>query len=116
MKIKAMCLAVAGLLLAGCSHNLGMVVIGKGFIAGETGIQYFNGVAVMDSSRENSGWKIQIDEKDGVTLSEGHVKGVKSIERRIDHQVTGYLVDLSKTCPKAVQAYLKNNQQEQSAK
>lgn len=116
MKIKAMCLAVAGLLLAGCSHNLGMVVIGKGFICGETGIQYFNGVAVMDSSRENSGWKIQIDEKDGVSMTEGQIKGVKSIERTIGKQCSGYLVELSKVNPKAVAEYLKNNPQESPKK
>ncbi len=103
---KTMLIGLA-LLLAGCSHNFGTCVIGKGLLLGQSGIQYFNGVAILDCSRENSGWKIEVKDDDGLLQTEGQIKGLKSVERKLDKQVSGYLVDLSKHDKKSVQEYLK---------
>lgn len=103
------------LFFIGCSsHNAAIFTIGKQIKIGNSGygeISYINGIAIVDLSRENSGWEIEIDEEDGLQYDSktGTVKGVKKIKRNIRKQITGYLVDLSKTNSKAVENYLSDN-------
>lgn len=106
MKKIIITIPVLCLLLVSCSHNQGTVILGKGFLAGAEGLKYFNGVALLDNSRENSEWGIEIDDEDGITVQDGNIKGIKKIERKIGKQVTGYLVDLAEEDPEAVNKYL----------
>ena len=96
-------LIAASLLLfaAGCSHNPAIFTIGKQFKIGTTEygeISYINGLAIVDCSRENSSWELEIDDEDGITFDKATntIKGVRKIRRIIGKQVTGYLVDLAK--------------------
>lgn len=93
--------------LTSCSHNQGSLIAGKGLMIGGQGIQYFNGLVLLDNSRENSSWKIEIDDEDGITMQDGNVRGVRNIERSIRGQITGYACDMAKECPDAVTEYLK---------
>lgn len=102
------------LFFVGCSHNAAIFTIGKQLKIGnaEYGeISYINGIAIVDLSRENSGWEMEIDEEDGLQYDSktGTVKGVKKIKRNIGKQITGYLVDLAETDSKAVEKYLSDN-------
>ena len=111
-KIFAM-LAMVGL-LTGCSHNPAILTVGRQIRLGtaEYGdLTYLNGFAIIDCSRENSEWEIEIDENDGISfdVSSKTLKGVKRIRRRIGKQVTGYLKDISKNNPDAVWEYLKGD-------
>ena len=100
------------LLLTGCSHNPAIMTIGRQIRLGtaEYGdLTYLNGFAIIDCSRENSEWEIEIDDSDGISFdpTTKTLKGVKKIRRRIGKQVTGYLKDINKTNPEAVNDYLK---------
>ncbi len=94
------------LLLAGCSHNFGVCVIGKGVIVGEAGFQFFNGFALLDTSRENSSWSIELTDEDAPASAGSNFKGVRKITRTLGRQASGYLVDLAKEDPKAVEDWL----------
>ena len=93
------------LLLAtfGCSHNASSFTIGTRAYAGldpqnaAANLSYTDGLNVVDVSRENSSWDIEIDSENGVTVesSSGAVKGVKRLRREVGPQITGYLVDLA---------------------
>jgi len=104
-------LLMAGL-LAGCnrfSHNLNGMFFGDRAAIGsmEYGeISYLHGFAIIDASRENSGWSVEIDKEDGLSFTDGKLKGVTRITRTIGKQVTGYAVDLAKKDSKAVEAWL----------
>lgn len=111
--MRKLSIAILGLFLlicSGCSHNQGMMVAGKGFIIGGNGIQYFNGLALVDNSRENTGWKIVLNDDDafGQDGNQAGAKSVKSVERTIGKQITGYLVDLGEADAEAVREYLKD--------
>jgi hypothetical protein len=104
------------LLLAatGCSHNPAVMTIGRRFHIGTTeygDMTYLNGFAIVDCSRENSEWEIEIDDTDGISFDPATktLKGVKRIRRRIGKQVTGYLKDLGESNPEAVKEYLKGS-------
>ena len=100
--------------LTGCSHNPGMMVIGKHLKIGTTEygeLSYLNGFSFLDCARENSGWRIEINDNAGLSFDKttNTLKGVKSITRVIGGQATGYLVDLAEASPDAAMVYIINN-------
>lgn len=108
--------AVAALvaLAAGCSHNVGGFTIGTRTQAGidpqsmSANISHTDGLNVIDVSRENLEWEIEINDETGVTVDRktGNIKGIKRIRRKVGPQVTGYLVDLVKVSPEFAKWYL----------
>ena len=101
-------------LAAGCSHNVGGFTIGTRTQIGidpqsmTANISHTDGLNVIDVSRENSEWEIEIDSESGVTVDRktGTVKGIKRIRRKVGPQVTGYLADLAKQNPELAKQYL----------
>lgn len=102
------------MLVCGCSHNVGGFTIGTRTNAGidpqnmTANISHTDGLNVIDVSRENSEWEIEIDNETGVTVDKntGNIKGIKKIRRKVGPQVTGYLVDLAKQNPELAKQYL----------
>lgn len=115
-------IAIAVMLaLAGCSHNAALLTVGKQLKVGSSEyaeITYLNGFAIIDMSRENSSWAIEIDDEVGLSYDNttGTVKGIKRIERHIGRQITGYLVDLAKANPEAAKTYLSTESPENTQK
>ena len=106
--------ATLALLLCSCSHNPAALVLGRQIKLGtaEYGdLTYLNGFSLVDCSRENSEWQIDINDSDGISFdpATNTLKGVKSIRRRIGKQVTGYLNDLAENSPEAAIEYLKGD-------
>ena len=106
-----MCLC---LVLTGCGHNTGTFFVGKeakiGFDTQNAipSIMYIDGVMATDISRENSGWVVEVNNEDGITIGDnGAVKGIKSISRYIGPQITGNLIDLAKSNPELAAAYIR---------
>lgn len=107
-------IAAALLLLPGCSHNTGAFTIGTRINAGldpqnaTANFSYTDGLNVIDVSRENASWDVEIDADNGVSVddSTGTVKGVKRLRRDVGPQITGYLVDLSENSPEAAASYI----------
>jgi len=105
---------LAGMLTA-CSHNAGGFTVGTRAQIGidpenmTANISYVDGLNVIDVSRENSEWELEIDSENGVTVDKktGNIKGIKRIKRKVGPQVTGYLVDLAKQNPELAALYLK---------
>ena len=114
-----LCLAIAlaGLVvgLSACSHNTAGITVGTRVNAGldpqnaTANISYSDGLNVVDVSRENSTWQLEVDGDAGLSYDEqsGSVKGVRKIRRSIGPQITGYLVDLSERNPEAALEYVK---------
>lgn len=109
-------LALAALLMAGllsgCSHSPAVFTFGKKLHVGtvEYGeISYLDGIAIVDVSRENSSWEIEINDETGIVLDKANntVKGIKKISRTIGKQVTGYLTDLAEVDPAAAEEWVK---------
>lgn len=106
--------AVLALLAAGCSHNTGTFTIGTRVNAGldpqnaTANISYTDGLNVVDVSRENSSWDLEIDAENGVSVdgSSGNIQGIKRIRRDVGPQITGYLVDLAATNPELAASYV----------
>ena len=103
------------LLFCGCSHNPAVFIIGKQLKLGTTEygeISYINGIAIIDCSRENSSWEMEVDENDGIQYDQktGTVKGIRKIKRTIGRQVTGYLVDLAKVDKHLAAEYVKEQE------
>lgn len=102
------------LLLAGCGHNSAVLTIGTRMNLGidpqnaTANISYADGLNVVDISRENSEWEIDIDANTGISVDKktGNIKGVKSIKRKIGFQVTGYLVELAEKNPDLAKLYI----------
>jgi hypothetical protein len=102
------------LLLAGCGHNTGAFTIGTRINAGldpqnaTANISYTDGLNVVDVSRENSSWEIQVDADNGVSYDTktGTVKGVKRLRREIGPQITGRLVELAEKDPEMARMYV----------
>lgn len=98
-----MALSATVLLLSGCSHNTGAFTVGTRVNLGidpqnvTANVSYTDGLNVIDVSRENSTWTLEIDADNGVSVdaSSGTIKGVKRIRRDVGPQITGYLVDLA---------------------
>lgn len=111
------------LLLCGCSHNVGGFTIGTRTQAGidpqnmTANISHTDGLNVIDVSRENSEWEIEINDETGVTVDKktGNIKGIKRIHRKVGPQVTGYLVDLVKESPEFAKWYLEYLRGKQTA-
>ena len=112
--MKRITIAIAAALLftlTSCnsvSHNLAAVFLGTKASIGnvEYGeISYLDGFAIIDASRENSSWSVEIDRENGLSYVDGKLKGVTKITRHIGRQVTGYLTDLASVCPDAAQAW-----------
>lgn len=116
---------VAGVLLAmfaalflvtGCSHNTGAFTVGTRLNAGldpqnaTANISYTDGLNVVDISRENSSWDLEIDAENGVSVdgSSGNIQGIKRIRRDVGPQITGYLVDLAESNPDMAKNYVES--------
>lgn len=110
----ALAVTAAALLLPGCSHNTGAFTLGTRVNLGidpqnaTANASYTDGLNVIDVSRENASWDVEIDADNGFSVddSNGTVKGVKRLRRDVGPQITGYLVDLSKTSPEAAASYI----------
>ncbi|MBQ7177661.1 MAG: hypothetical protein IJS08_09630 [Victivallales bacterium] len=116
-KISIIAFAALIIFCAGCSHNPAVFTIGKQVKLGTTEygeISYINGIAIVDCSRENSSWEMEIDDNDGIQYDQktGTVKGIRKIRRTIGRQVTGYLVDLAKVDKYLAVEYVKENAKE----
>ena len=100
-------------LLFGCGHNTAALVVGTRANIGidpqnaTANVSYVDGLSLLDMSRENSAWEVEVDSAVGVKADkDGTIKGVKSFKRSIGPQVTGYLVDLAKTNPDLAKEYV----------
>ena len=110
----AITVIAAALLLPGCSHNTGAFTLGTRVNLGidpqnaTANASYTDGLNVIDVSRENASWDIEIDADNGVSVddSTGNIKGVKRLRREVGPQITGYLVDLSENSPEAAASYI----------
>jgi len=109
-------LALAALLMAGLlsgcsrfSHNFNGMFFGTRVSIGspEFGeLSYLHGFGIIDASREESSYSVEIDKEDGLSFTDGKLKGVTRITRTIGKQITGYAVDLAKKDSKAVEEWL----------
>ena len=89
--IIALTVIAAALLLPGCSHNTGAFTLGTRVNLGidpqnaTANASYTDGLNVVDVSRENASWDIEIDADNGVSVddSTGTVKGVKRLRRDV---------------------------------
>lgn len=103
-------------LVAGCSHNTGAFTVGTRMNFGidpqnaTANISYTDGLNVVDVSRENSSWDLEIDANNGVSVdtSSGTIRGVKRIRREVGPQITGYLVDLAESNPDMAKNYVES--------
>jgi hypothetical protein len=113
-KIAIIPAAVLAFVLAGCSHNTGAFTVGTRVNAGldpqnaTANISYTDGLNVVDVSRENASWELEVDGDNGVSVDKqtGTIKGVKRIKREVGPQITGYLVDLSEKDPEMARSYV----------
>lgn len=111
--ILAVCAGVIAA-LAGCSHNTGAFTVGTRINAGldpqnaTANISYTDGLNVVDVSRENASWELDIDNETGVSVDRQNntIKGVKRIKREVGPQITGYLVDLAGKDPDMARNYV----------
>lgn len=102
------------LALSGCSHNTGAFTLGTRINAGldpqnaTANLSYTDGLNVIDVSRENASWDVEIDADNGVSVDNrtGNIKGVKRLRREVGPQITGYLVDLADKNPEMAKAYV----------
>ena len=120
MKRHIIILAAMLACLCSCSHNPAVFTIGKQVKLGTTEygeISYINGIAIVDCSRENSSWEMEVDDNDGIQYDArtGTVKGIRKIKRTIGRQVTGYLVDLAKVDKYLAQEYTKEQEKPSAA-
>ena len=101
--------AVFGMLMAGCSHNVGMVGIGTGFRAGggEYGINYGEGLFGTFVTKDGIKFKAELDSTTGFSYdpSTNSYKGIRSVEYSLPPQITGYAVDFAKDNPEVAKAY-----------
>lgn len=112
--IIALAIIAATLLLPGCSHNTGAFTLGTRVNLGidpqnaTANASYTDGLNVIDVSRENASWEVEIDADNGVSVDNrtGNIKGVKRLRREVGPQITGYLVDLSENSPEAAASYI----------
>ena len=113
---KAIVISAAALavIAAGCGHNTGAFTIGTRVNAGldpqnaTANISYTDGLSVVDVSRENSSWEVQVDADNGVSYDAktGAIKGVKRLRREIGPQITGRLVELAAKDPEMARMYI----------
>ena len=101
--------AVFVMLMAGCSHNVGMVGIGTGFRAGggEYGINYGEGLFGTFVTKDGIKFKAELDSTTGFSYdpSTNSYKGIRSVEYSLPPQITGYAVDFARDNPEVAKAY-----------
>ena len=101
--------AVLVMLMAGCSHNVGMVGIGTGFRAGggEYGINYGEGLFGTFVTKDGIKFKAELDSTTGFSYdpTTNSYKGIRSVEYSLPPQITGYAVDFAKDNPEVAKAY-----------
>ena len=101
--------AVFVMLMAGCSHNVGMVGIGTGFRAGggEYGINYGEGLFGTFVTKDGIRFKAELDSTTGFSYdpSTNSYKGIRSVEYSLPPQITGYAVDFARDNPEVAKAY-----------
>ena len=101
--------AVFVMLMAGCSHNVGMVGIGTGFRAGggEYGINYGEGLFGTFVTKDGIRFKAELDSTTGFSYdpSTNSYKGIRSVEYSLPPQITGYAVEFAKDNPEVAKAY-----------
>ena len=101
--------AVFVMLMAGCSHNVGMVGIGTGFRAGggEYGINYGEGLFGTFVTKDGIKFKAELDSTTGFSYdpSTNSYKGIRSVEYSLPPQITGYAVDFARENPEVAKAY-----------
>ena len=127
-KILVLNLVLAAVLsTTGCqriSHNGALLGFGNVLEFGsvEYGrLLYVNGVFIMDISRENSSFEVEVDDEAGLTFDTNTktLKGLKRIHRSIGHQATGYLSEIAgkdtKAAAKAIE-YLGQGEVEKGEK
>ena len=110
----SVCMSV--FVLAGCSHNTGAFTLGTRVNLGfdpqnaTANASYTDGLNVVDVSRENASWDIEIDADNGVSVDDntGNIKGVKRLRRDVGPQITGYLVDLTAQNPEMAKLYVES--------
>lgn len=107
--------------MTGCSHNPMMMAFGKVAKIGniEYGeISYINGVYILDVSRENSSWELEVNDETGIQVDAeaGAIKGIKKIKRTIGKQISGNLVDLAKVDTEAAESWVGNGEDAMKAK
>jgi len=97
----------------GCGHNTGAFMLGTDFNIGLDPqyaiprISYMDGFFATDISRENSGWELEIDANNGLSIGkDGTVKGIKRMRRHIGPQLNGYFVKLVKDDPELARHYI----------
>lgn len=101
-------------LVTGCSHNTGAFTVGTRINFGldpqnaTANVSYTDGLNVVDVSRENSTWTLEIDSENGINVdsTSGTIRGVKRIRREVGPQITGYLVDLAESNPDMAKSYV----------
>ena len=97
------------MLMAGCSHNVGMVGIGTGFRAGggEYGINYGEGLFGTFVTKDGIKFKAELDSTTGFSYdpTTNSYKGIRSVEYSLPPQITGYAVDFAKDNPEVAKAY-----------
>ena len=106
--------AVTCAVLTGCSHNTSMLTLGTSARMGidpqnmSMNASYMDGLSLVDVSRENAEWEIEIDGATGMTYDKttGTVQGVKKIKRKLGPQISGYLTDLAAKDPESARVYL----------
>lgn len=111
---KIICAVALAIMVSGCGHNTGAFTIGTRVNFGldpanaTANVSYTDGLNVLDVSRENSEWELEIDADTGLSVDSktGNVKGVKRIKRKIGIQITGYLVELAKENPDLAKLYI----------
>ena len=101
--------AVFAMLMAGCSHNVGMVGIGTGFRAGGSGygIDYGEGLFGTFVTKDGIRFKAELDSTTGFSYdpTTNSYKGIRSIEYSLPPQITGYAVDFAKDNPEVAKSY-----------
>ncbi|MGF0038474.1 hypothetical protein HF882_17895 [Victivallis vadensis] len=110
----SVCMSV--FVLASCSHNTGAFTLGTRVNLGfdpqnaTANASYTDGLNVVDVSRENASWDIEIDADNGVSVDDntGNIKGVKRLRRDVGPQITGYLVDLTAQNPEMAKLYVES--------
>lgn len=111
---KLIMFAVTCVALTGCSHNTSMLTLGTSARMGidpqnmSMNASYMDGLSLVDVSRENAEWEIEIDGATGMTYDKttGTVQGVKKIKRKLGPQISGYLTDLAAKDPESARVYL----------
>ena len=101
--------AVFAMLMAGCSHNVGMVGIGTGFRAGGSGygIDYGEGLFGTFVTKDGIRFKAELDSTTGFSYdpTTNSYKGIRSVEYSLPPQITGYAVDFAKDNPEVAKSY-----------